>query len=297
MGYLYMALSVFFNAAKGFSSKKVSASLATQKENVVFNTKRMLLSFLFSLAVVLFGCSLKDLIPSKTELLICAVAGISMTAFALLWQMAIRSSAYMLASASSSGSFIVPVVCGLLFWNERFTLSCAISICLIVVSLFFLLKYDSALKGKVCKKDVLVLLFLLLSQGVMLCMQKTFVLYAPQKSISVYNFYYFLSAFAFSLFLLLFFKKDKQAKEKAPLNYRQAAYMVIMSGALFAVSFFQTMAAKTVDAIILYPLISGLGLVGGALMAALCFKEKPNRNCIIGIVLVLGAVVISKIPF
>lgn len=297
MGYLYMALSVFFNAAKGFSSKKVSASLATQKENVVFNTKRMLLSFLFALAVALFGCSLKDLIPSKTELLICAVAGISMTAFALLWQMAIRSSAYMLASASSSGSFIVPVLCGLLFWKEQFTLSCAISICCIVLSLFFLLKYDSALKGKICKKDLLVLFFLLLSQGVMLCMQKTFVLHAPQKSISVYNFYYFLSAFAFSLILLLFFKKDKQAKEKASLNGRQTAYMVVMSGSLFAVSFFQTLAAKTVDAIILYPLISGLGLVGGALMAALCFKEKPNRNCIIGIVLVLGAVVISKISF
>lgn len=139
MGYIYIALSVFFNAAKGFSSKKVSASLATQKENVIFNTKRMLLSFLFALAVALFGCSLKDLIPSKTELLICAVAGMSMTVFALLWQTAIRSSAYMLASAGSSGSFIVPVVCGLLFWNERFTLSSGISICLIVASLFFCL--------------------------------------------------------------------------------------------------------------------------------------------------------------
>lgn len=297
MGYIYIALSVFFNAAKGFSSKKVSASLATQKENVIFNTKRMLLSFLFALAVALFGCSLKDLIPSKTELLICAVAGMSMTVFALLWQTAIRSSAYMLASAGSSGSFIVPVVCGLLFWNERFTLSSGISICLIVASLFFLLKYDSALKGKICKKDLIVLFFLLLSQGIMLCMQKAFVLYAPQKSISVYNFYYFLSAVLFSLVLLLFFKKGNQVKEKVISNFKQTAYMVVMSGSLFAVSFFQTMAAKTVDAIILYPLISGLGLVGGALMAALCFKEKPNRNCIIGIVLVLGAVVVSKISF
>lgn len=70
--------------------------------------------------------------------------------------------------------------------------------------------------------------------------------------------------------------------------------MIIMSGSLFAVSLFQSLAAKTVDAIILYPLISGLSLAAGSIMSAILFKEKPDRNSIIGVLLVLSAVVLSK---
>ena len=298
MGYFYIFLSVFFNASKGFSSKKVSASLTTERQNIVFNTKRMLLSFFFALGVALLSSSIKDLAPTKAELLICAVAGLSMTAFALFWQITIRQNAYMLASAGSSASFIVPVMAGLLFFDETFTLSAGLSIFLIILSLFFLLKYDSALSGKTTKRELALVFSLILSQGVMQCMQKLYVLHFPQKSISVYNFYYFLFAFLFSLLLLFCFSKSPEKKEeKRPTPPSQVVYLFIMAGSLFAVSFFQTMAAKTVDAIILYPLLSGLSLVGGALMATILFREKPDRNGIIGILLVLSAVVISKFSF
>ena len=298
MGYVYIFLSIFFNAAKGYSSKKVSVSLTSRRENIVFNTKRMLLSFIFACGVSLLTSPIKHLIPEKTELLICALSGLSMTAFALFWQATIHSNAYMLASAGSSASFILPVVAGLLFFDESFTLSSGLSMVLIVFSLFFLLKYDSTLSGKTTKRELALVLALVLSQGTMQCMQKVYVLHFPGKSISVYNFYYFLFAFLFSLLLLPLFRKSQSAKqEKHSAAPHEAIYMTIMAGALFAVSFFQTMAAKTVDAIILYPLISGLSLVGGALMAALVFREKPDRNGIIGILLVLSAVVISKFSF
>ena len=298
MGYIYIFLSIFFNAAKGYSSKKVSASLKSEHRNILFNTKRMLLSFVFAFAVVLLATPIKELAPSFTELLICSLSGLSMTAFALFWQITIRKNAYMLASAGSSASFIVPVVAGLLFFDESFTLSSGLSIALIVLSLFFLLKYDSTLSGKTTKRELALVLALVLSQGLMQCMQKVYVLHCPGKSISVYNFYYFLFAFLFSLLLLPLFRKPPSATEDhPPAAPHEALYMVIMAGALFAVSFFQTMAAKTVDAIILYPLISGLSLVGGALMAAFVFREKPDRNGIIGILLVLSAVVISKFSF
>lgn len=56
-----------------------------------------------------------------------------MTAFALFWQITIRKNAYMLASAGSSASFIVPVVASLLFFGESFTLSSCLSIVLIML--------------------------------------------------------------------------------------------------------------------------------------------------------------------
>ena len=216
MGYVYIFLSIFFNAAKGYSSKKVSISLTTERQNIIFNTKRMLLSFGFALAVGLLSSPVKDLSPSKTELLICALSGLSMTAFALFWQITIRKNAYMLASAGSSASFIVPVVAGLLFFDEAFTLSAGLSIFLIVLSLFFLLKFDSALSGKTTKRELALVLALVLSQGIMQCMQKVYVLHSPGKSIAVYNFYYFLFAFLFSLLLLPLFRKSPSATEDHP---------------------------------------------------------------------------------
>ena len=67
-----------------------------------------------------------------------------------------------------------------------------------------------------------------------------------------------------------------------------------MGLALFATSYFQTCAAKEVDAIILYPLLNALNLIGGSSMASLIFREKMSRDSVIGIVLVFGALLFSK---
>lgn len=304
MGYLFIMLAVFFNVVKGYSSKKVSTSLDATQKNLSFNTQRLLISFLF--ALIISCCSENEgvFLPNPIELVICLVAGVCMAGFACLWQMIIRSKAYMLASASSSASFVIPFICGLLFWKEKLTVFKGTAIVLIVASLFFLLKFDSKLNGKIGGKELFYLALLLISQGVMQSAQKMFALHVPGKTSISYNFYMFLFAFlAAALFSIInkstrketFIKNEGKAKKNSNIKFKQLMYMIIMAGALFAVSYFQTSAAKTVDAVILYPLLSALSLVAGSVMSVVCFREKMDKNGIVGIVLVVFAVVFSKL--
>ena len=67
-----------------------------------------------------------------------------------------------------------------------------------------------------------------------------------------------------------------------------------MGLALFATTYFQTLAAKEIDAIILYPILSALSLIGSSTMSTLIFKEKMSRDSVIGIILVFCAIMFSK---
>lgn len=293
MGYIYIIIAVIFNAAKGYSSKRVSSSLCTLRENLSFNAVRLLVTALFALIFVLIRGVHNIFTPGYAELMVCAVAGIAMSVFTCVWQLAIRSKAYMLVSACSSASFIVPVICGLFLWKESFTLPGIGAFILIVLAMYFLLLYDFKMNGRISIREAILLILVLTSQGVMSCTQKLYAIYAPDKDSGIYTLYMFIFAFCTSLLLLAFFKKDSSEKEKSVMH-GNIKYMLIMSIALFATSFFQTLAAKSVDAVILYPILSGLSLAAGSSMSALFFKEKLTHNSLVGITLVFCALVLSR---
>lgn len=293
MGFIYILIAVLFNATKGYSSKCVSSSLSTLRENFYFNVVRLFVSCLFALAFVLFK-GVNDIFTVRVRgIVVCAVAGIAMSIFTCVWQLAIRSKAYMLVSACSSASFIIPALCGLLLWNESFTLARFGAFIFIGFAMYFLLMYDFKLNGKISFQDAVLIILVFITQGVMQCTQKLYAIYVPDKDSSIYTLYMFFFAFCTSLFLLLLFKKNKSEKGILVLH-GNVIYMLIMSGSLFATSFFQTLAAKSIDAVILYPILSGLSLVAGSAMSALFFKEKLTRNSVIGITFVFGALVLSR---
>ena len=187
MGYIYIIIAVLFNAAKGYSSKRVSGSLCTLRENLSFNAVRLFTTGLFALIFVLLRGIHDVFSPDSAELIICAVAGIAMSVFTCVWQMAIRSKAYMLVSACSSASFIVPVICGLLLWNESFTLPGIGAFILIILAMYVLLRYDYKMNGKISIREAILLILVLVSQGVMSCTQKLYAIYSTDKDSGFYT--------------------------------------------------------------------------------------------------------------
>ena len=63
-----------------------------------------------------------------------------------------------------------------------------------------------------------------------------------------------------------------------------AGYILLMALFLFANSYFKTLAAKHLSAVLLYPLNQGFALILSALMASVFFKEKLTAKAVIGIV-------------
>ena len=294
MGYLFILISTLFNVAKGFCSKKISGSVGTLRDNLHISLYRNIICCAFSILTVCFmgNVSFKT---SEIELAICAVSGITMAIFMSAWLFALKSDSYMLVSACASSSFIVPAAVGILFLTELPTPNKVIAFALTVLSLFFLLKYNTKLNGKITLKTGILLATVLLSQGVNQTMQKLYTFYLPDKNVSYYTLY--ASVFTvISIIIIMPFQRGHRGDKKPSILVSKKIFLCanVMALALYGSSYFQVLAAKSVDALILYPVTNALSLGGSAAMSAIFFGEKLNSHSIIGIILIFIAICLPK---
>ena len=292
MGYLFILFSVTANAAKAASSKFVSKSINSLRSNICFNGARNALCCIIALgmAMALDFNGIKSL--SWQEIAICTVSGSAMVLFTISWTFAVRGEAYMLVSAFNSANFIIPCVVGILFLDEKVTVAKGISVLLIVCALYLMVGHNLKIKGTLTPKAFITLLTVMLSSGINNTMQKLYSVTVDGKNVAYYTFYTFFVAAVIMLFSVAFFKDNGRAF--GCINLYTSKHLAIMSVGMFLATYFQSLAAKTLDAIILYPTVNALSLIAGSLMSALLFKEKITPKCIIGIILVFSALMLSK---
>lgn len=112
--------------------------------------------------------------------------------------------------------------------------------------------------------------------------QKLFVKNTPDGSIAVFNFYTYV--FAAIVPIIFFFVTRKKGNGANTADLKNIfIYILIMAICLFANSYFKTIAAAHLSAVLLYPLNQGCALILSAVMSAVIFKEKLNAKAIIGI--------------
>ena len=123
--------------------------------------------------------------------------------------------------------------------------------------------------------------------------EKLYTYYFPLNDVAIFSVYTFLFACISLLIYSVFINKKNQDDDNA-LSKRVYIHTFIISIAQFTASYFQSLASKEIDAIVLYPVMNALSLISGSLMAMFIFKEKIKRDAIIGIILTLFAVVLSR---
>lgn len=294
LGYIFIFISTAFGIIKGFCSKKVSGSVKNLRDNLDISLFRNIIVCIFSLITVLMLGDV-DFSVTLPEMIICAVAGITMAIFISSWLFAIKSDSYMLVSACASSSFIVPAILGVFFLDEKLSLNKGIAFIIIVAALFFLLKYNTKLNGRITPKALLLLATVLLSQGVNQAMQKMYAYYIPAKDASYYTLYAAIFTVLAIIVMMPFAKRDKNTEKLTVLlDKKVILYATLMAFGLFGNSYFQALAAKNVDAIILYPVASALSLGGASIMSSIFFGEKMNRDSVIGVILVFIAMLLAR---
>ncbi len=294
MGYLFAVLSVLSNAAKGACSKFVSSDIATLRQNTCFNAVRNVLCTLIAFAIVLTVDGGRSLAIAPIEILLCGISGAVMALFTFAWTFAVKSDAYMLVSACNSASFVIPCIFGFTLLGERLTLHKFLAFVIILVALYFLLRHNFSLKGKITFPQAILLFCIFLSTGTYQAMQKIYAVNVSGKDIAYYTFYTFAASAVFLIVATLLLKKESSAKMSGILR-KNTVFLLIMAVGNFASSYFQGIAAKTVDSIILFPMINALSLIAGGLVSSLLFKERITKSCAVGLVLVFVALVLSRI--
>ena len=295
MGYLFLLIALFSATTKGFCGKKTSQYTKNFKDAIFANCLRMLICVIVGLFVVIISDGVLALIPTKQTLFISALSGISISIFVVTWLICVRKNAYMMLDIFLLLSTLIPLIGSKILFNENIKIFQWFGMIVLFIAVVLMCSYNTT-KTNISLWSLLLLLVCGVANGISDFSQKLFIKQVENGSIAVFNFYSYL--FALMVLLLAFlFTPKKIYESSAKHNIKNIfLYIVIMAVCLFSTSFFRTLAAQYLDAVLLYPLSQGCSLILSSLMSVFLFKEKLNLKAIIGIITAfIGLIIINPI--
>jgi len=293
MGYLCLAVALITATVKGFCGKKTSVITKNVTDAILANTIRILICTMTGF----FLCAITDgftaLVPSFEMLMISAISGISMAVFLVSWLISIKRSAYMMVDVFIMLSVLIPLIASKILFNENITPVQWLGVVILFCAVLVMCSYNNSIKAKITPFSLFLLLSCSIANGIADFSQKLFIYRIPDGSVAAFNFYTYLFT-SFILILALVSRKSHPATIEKN-NFKFLGYITIMAVCLFANSYFRTLAARYLSAILLYPLNHGCTLILSTVMAVICFKEKLKIKAVIGILLSFVSMVIINL--
>lgn len=310
MVYPVVLLALFFNAAKGFSGKKVSNLVKHTEDPYLFSTVRMVMCMCIGFVLMALDGGLMPV--DGGMLAVCLLSGAANVAFLVGWMLAVQHNALVTVDVTLTiGSILPAVLCALLF-AEPIKIPKMIGFALIVLAAFILSKFHkSERKGSFA--GVFWLVLALLGDGMISFSQQLYAKFYQQGGafageqvypMSVYHFYSFVFSFLILLIILVALLLNK------PVTFRREycknmgrtlrpawLHVGIMASFLFATNFLQTLATGLLGmpSQILYPIVKGSALVINSLTGMFCFGEKLTLRGVFGIIIAMGGIILMNV--
>lgn len=282
MGYLYLFIALMSGTAKGYCGKKTSKYTNNFNQAILANTIRMILCAIVGFVLIVVTNDLGHLLPNRNLLLISALSGVSTAAFVVSWLICVKKSAYMMLDIFLTLGVLIPLIASNIFFSEPIKATQWLGIAVLFIAVVLMCSYNNSIKAKLTPSSFLLLLVCGIANGFADFSQKLFTKTIPTGSATVFNFYTYIFAAVVLIAALIITRKTRESTNNANTK-KIFVYIFIMSICLFANSFFKTLAARHLSAVLLYPLNQGCALILSTVMAAAIFKEKLTLKAVIGI--------------
>ena len=293
MGYLFLIIALMAGTLKTYCGKNISKDVSTLKGTFYINMLRMLFCAVIGFLVVAVA-DVSSLRIDGATLLICIVSAISTALFVVTWIICVRNGVLVVVSVFTMAGMILTILLCNIFFGEEITLPQCMGVLLLMTSTVTLYLFGDGRKRNIGIANLVILILCGVFNGLTDFSQKWFIHRSPSGSVGVFNFYTYLFALVIlAICFLVAGKSDGAGNDGKSL--KTLAVVGVMATSLFAYSYFKTLAARTVSAGILYPLLSGAGCVMSTLMAAICFKEKITLKTVVGIVLTVAAIIVIRL--
>lgn len=294
MGYVFLLISLFAGTLKGYCGKKTSNYTAGLGNAVFANTVRMLLCVLIGFVLILVTEDLRILIPSPRLLLIAALSGVSSAVFVVTWLICVKKSAYMMLDIFLMLGVLIPLCASSLFFSEPIKLTQWVGMGVLFVAVVIMCAYNNSVKSKMTLPGFILLLVCGVANGVADFSQKLFTKSIPNGSVAAFNFYTYVFAALVLSIAYAVTRTSAPDTEKGSLK-RFFGYVFVMALCLFANSYFKTLAAGTLSAVLLYSLNQGCALILSAIMSAFLFKEKLTFKAVVGMLTAFAGLLIINL--
>lgn len=299
MGYVYLLLSNFFGASKGFCGKKVSTYVKGTRDAVLSNIIRMVLCTVIGFLMIVLTVGISSVRIGTSTLLVTVLSGASTSLSVVLWLISVKKSAYVMLDVFLMLGTLVPTVSTFLLFEEEIRLNQVIGFGILILATVIMCSYNNSVKTKISVTSFALLVLCGIANGLADLSQKLFVHQDLGVDVSVFNFYTYLFSAAtlliiYAVFLIMPRSEGETEKIDKGELYKMSVYIAVMAACLFLYSYFKTLAASLVPAAILYPCTQGIALVLSTLMSAVFFKERLTPKCIIGVMVTfIGLIVIN----
>ena len=294
-GYLFLCGALLAGAVKGYCGKKTSGVLVKTQDATKANLVRMLFCIIIGAIVVTVTGGWKYVVWNVPTLLISALSGLATATFTVTWLLSVKRGAYMLVEVFLLLGVILPILLCSFSFGEKISLTDWFGITLLIVAAYLMCTYNKQVKGNVKWHDFVLLFLCAVANGMVDFSQKLFVHTVAGGESSFFNLLTYLFAALFlGTFFLLYKGKEEGEGNPAPIK-SIVLYIGVMAVCLFLHSYLKTLAAKELDAVVLYPLAQGGSLILSMLMSTILFREKVNGKCILGVTLAFGALLLINL--
>lgn len=294
IGYFFLLIALLLGLVKGFFGKKTSEYTHGFSDAIFANIVRMLVCTTIGGIIVLAADGPEALLPSVKLLLISALSGISTAMFVVMWLVCIKRSAYMMLDIFLMLGGLIPLIVSSIFFDENIKPTQWFGFCVLVIAVILMCAYNNSIKAKITLPTFLLLVVCGIANGIADSSQKLFVKIIPDGSAAAFNLYTYV--FAAIILIISYAVVRKPATAPKVLNLKKiSGYILIMGICLFANSYFKTLAAGYLSAVLLYPLNQGCALILSAVMSASLFKEKLTPKAVIGIITAFAGLLIINL--
>lgn len=295
MGAFYIGTILVLRVVQNYYGKKVSGIFPeTAGGRMRYLTLSFGISSAFS-ALLLFAAWGKMRFDWLTVLL-AACSGFALVVAQLCSTLALQSGTMVINSVFGTAGLIVPCICGMLFFQEPMSVWQWLGILVFIGASWLLASSAKDTYSSFSWKTMLLLIGTFLSNGVTMLCQKTLTYVNADADITLFSFFTFaVPAVIFGMLLIPERKKASEKGEAERLNRKIYLPIVLLAVAVFIINQFATSATAYVSSAVLFSLINGGNTIIAAVIAAICFKEKPTARSIAGLVLGLGALMVINI--
>lgn len=218
------------------------------------------------------------------------LSGGSAAVLAVAWLFAVRRAAYVLMDVFMMLGVFVPLSLSALLFDEHLALFDLCGVFMLVIAVLLMCSYQGKTLGRLDPTSLLLLAVCGLANGTADFSQKLFVQYAEGIPVSVFNFYSYTAASLLVGIVTLFVawrgRHEREDATGASVRARSLyLYVAVMAVCLFVNSYFKTLAAGRLTAVVLYPMTQGLSLITSAGMSALLFREKVTPRVVLALLL------------
>lgn len=294
MGYLCLLVALFAGVSKGYCGKKTSGYTKGFRDAVLANTIRMVLCTVIGLVLVFVTEGFGIFNQPLAMLWISGLSGAATAVFVVTWLISVKKSAYMMLDIFLMLGVLIPIVACSIFFEEPIKSTQWLGIGVLFAAVLIMCSYNNTIKTKITPSSFALLLLCGIANGVADFSQKIFKQKIPNGSTAVFNFYTYLFAALVLAAIFFLWPKSEEEQDNSSLK-KMVGYITLMALFLFANSYFKTLAAGYLDAVVLYPLNQGCALILSALMASVLFKEKLTVKAVIGILTAFAGLLIINL--